>query len=740
MANFNLEQSKKIYQDAQSKGLDPKKVIYLMAKSGSVFDGVDMNGVLNYGKKYYEPKQTVNQEQMSPEQADKFLNKSTVGQIFSKETAQELPKAAYETLVGNAAKFVKSAVEAPVNIVQGLQGKEMTTANINDPVTGKPIGSFQTDFQNKILPAVESGQISPLKGTVQAVGGPILGAADVLGAGELVPGGTKLVKSGAEQGSKLLTNTKNVISDIIPPGGGSGVGQIASDLVSRVPRAGERVKEAISTASERAAKMKTATPQVKQAMKSNLDERIINTIESSDNATKKAFKDVVDIAGEKSTKIGTKKQPTIIGGELATKQFELINKAKQEVGKKLGDAVKSLDRTTNVNVTDAFQKLDNTLSEQGIIPTYDTKGVKLDFTGSRYTPAERTKIQELYDLATEGGDTLTPSKIREKDQLFSKLKRQSQYEGVGDIIVDTADGQKSLFNVFRDVYSSKLDEISPEIKKLNSEYAKYKNLTDDIEDSIFKTPNFNVTKSTDPAEFAKVNLRRIFGESQSSPVYESIADIMDSTSRGLGYKGASPKVVAEFAQEMRKLFPDTIPSTGFSGGIKLGVGDIVEKITSVGATNLTDQQKAVRDLLQSYFKDTKGIVKPIKKNGIMSSDLSTGVKKYKSAEDFEQAVKKRASTAFELQGESIKEISIIGSTANGKLNPNDLDILITPTKKRLPTTSENIHTRKEFNDIVKREIEDLFPGKKVHVTVSEYDIARGRKMSLKELWNKANKK
>ena len=68
---------------------------------------------------------------------------------------------------------------------------------------------------------------------------------------------------------------------------------------------------------------------------------------------------------------------------------------------------------------------------------------------------------------------------------------------MGDIIVDTAEGPKSLFNVFRDVFSSKLDEISPEIKKLNSEYAKYKNLTDDTEDSIFKTPNFNVTKSTE---------------------------------------------------------------------------------------------------------------------------------------------------------------------------------------------------------------------------------------------------
>lgn len=209
MTTYNQEQAKKIYQGAKEKGLDAKKVMYLMAKNGSVFEGADMNAILDYGRKTYEPKQT-NTEQMSPEQADKFLNKSTVGQIFSKETAQELPKAAYETLVGGAAKFIKSAIESPINIAQGLQGKEMTTANINDPVTGKPIGSYQTDFQNKILPAVESGQISPLKGTAQAVGGPVLGAVDVLGAGELVSGGTKLVKSG---GTKIVGAVDNLIAD-----------------------------------------------------------------------------------------------------------------------------------------------------------------------------------------------------------------------------------------------------------------------------------------------------------------------------------------------------------------------------------------------------------------------------------------------------------------------------------------------------------------------------------------------
>ena len=85
---------------------------------------------------------------------------------------------------------------------------------------------------------------------------------------------------------------------------------------------------------------------------------------------------------------------------------------------------------------------------------------------------------------------------------------------------------------------------------------------------------------------------------------------MDSASRGLGYKGASPKVVAEFAQEMRKLFPETIPKTGLTGSLKLGVGDILESISKTGAPNLTDQQKAVRELINSYLTNSKNTIIP----------------------------------------------------------------------------------------------------------------------------------
>jgi hypothetical protein len=506
--------------------------------------------------------------------------------------------------------IVTGAVKLPLSQKTETGIKEIISDIATPVVQSTPVQSILSKYETlkQTNPALARDIDSALG--IASLG---LDVAGVGVAGKTTKAGAKVAK---ETGEQLLKTGKQLVDDIIPPGGGtgasavtseggSGVVQIVSDIADRVPRAASRIKQNIATASERSAKIKTSTPAIQSAMKSNLDDRIINTIDSADDATRKAYKDVVDIAQEQSTKLGTKTQPTKVGGDLAAEQYSIIDKQKKTIGAKLGEETKKLSQNADIEMGDSYSIIDDTLSSQGIMPQYTKKGVKLDFSGSKYTPAERTKIQELYKLATEGGDKLSAKSIREKDQLFSKLKREANFEGVGNIIIDTLNGQRSLFDVFRDVYSSKLDTLSPEIKALNSQYRKLSNLTDDIESSIFKTPNFQATKTVDPAEFAKVNLRRIFGESQSSPAYEAIADAMDATSRSLGYKGASPKVVAEFAQEMRKLFPDTIPATGFSGGVKLGIGDIIEKVTSLGATNLTDKQKAIVELLESYQKAKK---------------------------------------------------------------------------------------------------------------------------------------
>jgi len=479
--------------------------------------------------------------------------------------------------------------------------------------TEKDITDVITKFRTKVraIPEVQGiinkyNNLSPeQKRDIDAVGGIVSLIGEFIGVGVAKRGAT-VVKEGVMAG---IDATTGAIKSGAKSVADNGVSQIASDFASRVPRAIGRAKDSIAEAGIRAEKIRTATPAVKNAIKNKVDSGLIDAISETDDATRKAFSDVLDIAEQPKT-FGNKKQPTIVGGDLAAQQYDIINKSKQKIGKALGDETKLLSKTEKLNMQDAFGQIDDTLSEQGIIPKYTKRGVRLDFAGSKYTPAQRTKIQELYNLATEAGDTLSPLSIREKDQLFSALKREAKFEGVADIIIDTPEGSKNMFDVFRGVYSSKLDTVSPKIKTLNAEYSKFSRLTDDIEDSIFKTPNFNVTKTADPAEFAKVNLRRILGESQSSPVYEAIADAMDNTARGLGYKGASPKVVAEFAQEMRKLFPDTIPATGFSGGIRAGIGDIIEAVSKAGAPNLTDQQKAVRDLLNSYLTKNKNTIIP----------------------------------------------------------------------------------------------------------------------------------
>ncbi len=378
-----------------------------------------------------------------------------------------------------------------------------------------------------------------------------------------------------------------------------GVKQTATDIAERVPRFVSRVGETVQEQGLKAERIRVSTPSVAQAIKVNLPESLVQTIPKADPVTKKAFKQVLDIAESPKVTLGQKSNPAIVGGELASKQYDVIENQRKTIGSAIGEATKKLSKVGNIDMQPAYSQLDNILSDQGIRTVIDEKGVYLDFSKSNLAPKQRQVVKDLYSLATEAGDNLSPYEIHKKDQLFSAIQREARADQVADILVDLPDGNKmDLFRTFRDVYSSKLDDVSPEIKNLNKKYRNVVTLLDDIENSIFKTPNFNITKSTDQAEFAKVNLRRIFGEAQSSPVYEAIADEMDAISRQLGYADASPKEVAAFAQEIRDLYPETIPKTGFQGGIRGVLSDIIGSVSEAGKVDVRDQQKALRALLE----------------------------------------------------------------------------------------------------------------------------------------------
>lgn len=434
----------------------------------------------------------------------------------------------------------------------------------------------------------------------------------------VTPGVATIVGGAAPLVSRALTGATGTGKEVIGPMAEKamravpdstivqGAKQTAVDIAERVPRFVARQQENLAEAAAKSRAIEQApTPAVASAIKVELPEKFINTISEADEPTRAAYRRVVELADEVPKKIGVKTNPTIVGGELAAKQYDVIENQRKTIGKAIGDATKKLGKDRTIDMQPSYAQLNNILSEQGIRTIVDEKGVQLDFSRSNLAPKQREIVKQLYQLATESGRSLSPFEIHRKDQLFSALQREARADQVADILIDLPDGtgKIDLFRVFRDVYANQLDSLSPEIKDLNRKYRNVATLLDDIENSIFKTPDFNVTKTTDPAEFAKVNLRRIFGESQSSPVYEAIADEMDTISRQLGYADAKPKDVAAFAQELRELYPEITPRTGFAGGLRAGLADFAEKVMSAGEISPEDKRKALKMLLESTSSD-----------------------------------------------------------------------------------------------------------------------------------------
>lgn len=427
--------------------------------------------------------------------------------------------------------------------------------------------------------------------------GTVIGAAAPLA----IAGGGALVGALRKPAQAGVTATADALKSAVPKSETiSGVAQTGKELAERVPRFIGKVSENVQEAGVRAERIRTSSPVVQTAIKSGLPDPLIDPIKNANPVTKQAFKEVLDIADAPKTTLGQKQNPAVVGGNRASQQYDVIEAQRKKIGEAMNVETAKLGRIEDINMTGAYSQLDSVLEDIGISKNVTNTGVKLDFSKSKLTEKQRTVVTDLYKKATEGGDSLSPLQIREKDQLFSAIQRESRSDAVQDVIFTTADGQTTdLFRAFRDVYSNELDVLSPEIKRLNSQYRNVATLLEDIENSIFKTPNFEITKNTDPSEFAKVNLRRIFGEAQSSPAYEAIADEMDTISRQLGYEGASPKEVAAFAEEIRALYPENTPRAGFQGGIRAGVVDIASSIMELGKADQTDQRAALRALLEA---------------------------------------------------------------------------------------------------------------------------------------------
>jgi ribosome biogenesis protein Nip4 len=162
---------------------------------------------------------------------------------------------------------------------------------------------------------------------------------------------------------------------------------------------------------------------------------------------------------------------------------------------------------------------------------------------------------------------------------------------------DGKEVQVPIYKFFRDAFGQRLDEVAPDnLRALNKQYRSLSNLTDDVEATLVKNSKMETLQNVDISNPSA--LRRMFGEAQSAEDFRLIYEQMDSLSRSLGYNGARADELYYFANKLRDYYPETIPDTGFRGSIGSSIQDVIGSVFKAGESNVTDQQKAIKMLLE----------------------------------------------------------------------------------------------------------------------------------------------
>ena len=430
-------------------------------------------------------------------------------------------------------------------------------------------------------------------------------AAITTGVGVVSPVAGRAIGAAARKVGDIIPSPRKVAETISSSPIFQGAKQIGEDLVGRIPRAAERVSEKLEKSAQKSERLRESSSAVRTAIEANVENRLIDSLIQADKPTIKSAKAMEGAISSEKPKLGVReKPPEVFSGRAAVRANAVIDKERRAIGVKIGEASRNLPKDQYISSDIPRRKATDALQEIGVV-SVSPEG-KLVWGATNITPKQRLKIQELFNLLPKHGQVMNPYEIHKMDQLFSSLQRESKrFDEILDILVPTANGEKqNIFQVLRNVFSETLDEnTSSDIRLLNKEYQPLARLRDNLNRTIFKQTEEDT--GVDLAQIAGKRLRRVFSDAQSQPEYSAIATNLVETARDLGYKGADPLALADFAESLRRLYPSTVPKTSFAGGIRLGVGgavDLAEKVSKVGAPNIKDQQKALKALLESLQK------------------------------------------------------------------------------------------------------------------------------------------
>ncbi len=685
---------------------------------------------------------------LTPEQKQKLLG---AGFSASKISAYEQSQG---PSVVEPSGFSAAVKDIPNDIKGAFQGSVQATT--------KGIQNAQ-----EVRGRVESGQTSPLAGTLQTIGGGLKAGAEVVGQGFLgllksfvSPKTEQQVAGVVEKGAEKLSATEPVqklalwyasLSDEqkrnvdASVGVGEGVATIfglgpaakatrsgLAPVAEKALMAGEKALPIAGTVVKGTVRLPAVgVSEIQGALTGTSGE----TIRQAFGAARRGGKEL----DEFTAALRGKTTPE----QLVSQLREGTDKINAEKSAKFGQMLKEIGNQP-VDTTSILQEVQTDLNKIGV---RTNENGSLDFSQSKFrtVPQAANKLQSMYDEVRRLGNTQTVQGIDTSRQALGALLLSGDdasaktanlaitnainrvrnagktVDGYGEALAQFGDDAEFLSEISRALSSGDQATIDTAYRKLAT---------------TLKTNNEQ-----------RRNLLMELDEATDGYILSSVAgqQLSEQLPRGLfrqvaaGIAGASVLTGGISAGIIPALF---FASPRVTGEVLRALGIAQGKVDAlVGAFS------KVKQTLNSEVKtppSPKGFIK----NPLVGESpsipkelegLAAEARKYKSAEEFDSAVKSKINTVVRLAGNEIEDIRIIGSTAAGKAKPNDTDILVSLKKKRSATTSENIHDRVEFNKVIEAELKDLFPNR-VHVTVADYNATRGAKMSLTDFYNKVVEK
>lgn len=367
-----------------------------------------------------------------------------------------------------------------------------------------------------------------------------------------------------------------------------GVGRFAQELPERMDVAAKATKVAEkSLAAEK--------PIVQKAVQSGFSQREASTVANANLGEKRIFREMTNEA-KKFTAGTSDKSSADVAGSYLQKRLNEADKIREEVGAKLGDAVKNIKGEVVASKVKVLARMEKVPGLQGI--RLDNKG-NLDFSNTTLstalTKSERSQINSLYRAIT-GRDAFKLHQLRQ--EIFEILGGKQKAK------VPLTDTQEKAFEAIRQGLADALETISPQYKKLNQQFAKvaepmknlrkfYRGLEDAGSDIL--------------DERSGVLLRRLTSNAPSAQNLKQAISQLDQILSENGKKSfIDLNKLQEFHNILEREYADIVKDTGFAGqtavGLRKGAGTLFEKSMEVlgnVAGNTPDyRRKLLDDLLR----------------------------------------------------------------------------------------------------------------------------------------------